>query len=128
MNRRLNKKSEITSVAFGLIGAFSFITAIGIQSGWADRAPDVIYPDAINLPYGFVLLLLAVAGLSGNRRVWLYGVIMTVACGFEAIWMEGFRNPFSIGWLVIWAAFVGCMLSIGKKEPLKLHGEMGSAA
>jgi len=128
MKRKLSKQSEITIVLFGLIGAFSFITAIGIQSGWADRAPDVIYPDVINLPYGFVLLLLAVAGLSGNRHVWLYGVIMTVVCGFEAIWMEGFRNPFSIGWLVIWAAFVGCMRSFGKQEPLKLHGEMGSAA
>ena len=128
MNRKHNKKSEITSVAFGLIGAFSFITAIGMRSGWADRAPDVIYGDEINLPYGFVLLLLAMAGLSGNRRVWLYAVIMTVACGFEAIWMEGFHNPFSVGWLMIWAAFVGCMLSIGKKEPLKLHDGIGTAA
>jgi len=128
MNRKLNKKSEITSVTFGLIGAFSLITAIGMRSGWADRAPDVIYGDEINLPYGFVLLLLAIAGLSGNRRVWLYGVIMTVACGIEAIWMEGFRNPFSIGWLVIWTAFAGCMLSIGKNMPLRIHGEMGSAA
>jgi hypothetical protein len=34
MNRKPNKKSEITSAAFGLIGAFSFVTAIGMQWGW----------------------------------------------------------------------------------------------
>ncbi|HEV2101561.1 MAG TPA: hypothetical protein VGR58_02175 [Candidatus Acidoferrum sp.] len=127
MSRKLNMKSKIASIAFGLIGASSLLVALGTHL-WGDRAPDVLYGDEINLPYGFVLLLTAIALQSGSHRVTVYGAIMTVACGFEAIWMEGFRNPFSIGWLVIWAAFVGCTLSIDKKEPLKLHGEMGSAA
>ena len=115
---RLTRKSEIANVMFGLIGAFSFITAIGIQSGWADRAPDVVYGDVINLPNGLVLLLLVTALQLGNRRLGIYVAVVTLVCGFEANWMEGLRNPFFMGWLLIWTAFLAHALLARSRQLL----------
>jgi len=118
MMGKLTRKSEIANVMFGLIGAFSFITAIGIQSGWADRAPDLVYGDVINLPNGFVLLLLAAALQLGNRRLGMYIAAVTLICGFEGIWMEGLRNPFFTGWLLIWIAFLVHAFLARSRQPL----------
>ena len=119
---KLTRKSEIPNVMFGVIGAFSFITAIGIQSGWADRAPDLVYGDVINLPNGLVLLLLAAALQLGNRRLGIYVAAVTLVCGFEGIWMEGLRNPFFIGWLLIWIAFLVHAFLARSQQVLRFQG------
>lgn len=127
MSGKLNSKSKVIRIAFGLIGAFSVMVALGNHL-WGGRAPDVIYGDEINLPYGFLLLLLAIALHSGNQRVTMYAAIMTIVCGFEAIWMEALENPFSIGWFLVWLGLLACMVSVGRKQPIIVEGEIGHTA
>jgi hypothetical protein len=119
---KLTRKSEISNVMFGLFGAFSFITAIGTQLGWARRAPDVVNGDLINLPNGFVLLLLAAALQFGNFRLGIYMTTVTLVCAFEAILMQGLRNPFFMGWLLIWAAFLAHALLARSRQVPRLEG------
>lgn len=118
MNGSLSGKQGSANVAFGLSAAFSFITAMGMRLGSSDRTSKVI------LPHGLVLLLPVIAFQLGSGHAKIDVRITAFAAGFGAVWMERFRNFFSVGWLMIWRAFLRFLVSAQRIPPFGAQGEM----